>query len=311
MKKTEQELEQLFETQISFIFEQHRKLPNYGQPTPTFIARPRKSDTFDKIKAVLSGLKKDIVVETFKASGCAHVINFAEEAKIVIIYAKNEHDFRWKYNFHSYSASMILGKIFKSIGLKYSEDGLHYLQHDLRENHKSVVGSITLTTNFNEILDILELDVNAYSRGFTSSNEVFDWITKSPYFIPEKFINKEKEQRVFLLQMLEEYLILNKTENPNPKHLSMDKVREFFSEVPFEKLSAELLDKAHKKNSIVQKFNGRVIMDLIPGFETKKIGISMSYFKHSFTSDVDYEEFLIEHSKEEVISKFKEVNQLV
>lgn len=36
----------------------------------------------------------------------------------------------------------------------------------------------------------------------------------------------------------------------------------------------------------------------------------MGYFKHGFPSYNDYRSFLEEHSKEEIIEKFKEVNKL-
>ena len=311
MKKTEAELTRLFEEQVSFIFEESKKLPNYGQSNPAFIARPKQQDTYDKIKTILSKLSGDVKVESFKSSGNAHVISFSEEARIVIIYAKNEEDFNWLYNYHSYSNSIIFGKILKSAGLKYSEDGLEYIQYDLRENHKSVVGSISITKDFSRILEILELDKAEFEKGFKSSTEFIEFVIKSPYFYPEKFINHDKEQRSIILQRLEEYLILNNVQNHDAKKLTFDRIKELFVNIDFETEIANLIAKAERKKGIIDKLNGRVILDTIPGFEPKRIGIALGYFKHSFSSHEEYIEFMTERSKEEVMSKFKEVNNIV
>lgn len=310
MSKTEQELSQIFEEQISFLFEETKKLPNYGQSNPTFIARPRKQDTYEKIKSTLSGLKSGIVVESFKTSGNAHIIKFKDESRIVVIYADSPEDFKWLYDYHSYSNSMIIGKMLKRIGLKYSEDGLQYVQYDLRINHQAVVGYIDITKDFSRVLNILKLDYSRFKSGFKSSNELFDFVVKSPFLKVEKFINQEKEHRQALLQKFEEYLILNNIKNENYESLEFDRIKNLFPEIDFPAKMKELLNKAKKKKEIIDKLNGRVILDSIPGFEPKRIGAAMSYFKNSFSSYEEYVEFLMEHSQEEVMHKFKEINHI-
>ena len=309
MKKTELELSQLFDEKISPIFEESRKLPNYGQSNSTFIARPRDCHTFDKINNILFGLN-GVEVEEFKSVGNTHIINFSDETRIVIIYAKDKNDFKWLYNYHSYTNSIILGKILKSAGLKYSEKGLQYLQYDLRENHKSVVGTIDITKDFSQILEILELDVNEFEEGFISLVDFFKYIMKSPYFNAEKFINHEKEQRNFMLQSLEEYLILNNLENNKSEKLTFERVKELFSDIDFETEMNILLERAEKKKRIVDKLNGRVILDMIPDFEQTRIGLTMGLFKNSFESNEEYIDFMVDSSQKEVLSKFKEVNKL-
>jgi hypothetical protein len=311
MKKSEAELTKLFEEQVSFIFDEFKKLPHYGQSNPTFIARPKQQDTYEKIRTILSKLNSDVTVGSFNSSGNAHVINFTDESRIVIIYAKTEEDFKWLYNYHSYSNSIIFGKILKSAGLKYSEDGLQYIQYDLRENHKSIAGTINITKDFYQVLEILELNIDDFKNGFKTSTEFIEFVIKSPYFYPDKFINHEKEQRSIILQKLEEYLILNKTENHNLKKLTFDRIKELFTDIDFETEIANLVAKAERKKGIIDKLNGRVILDTIPDFETKKIGIALSYFKHSFPTHEEYIDFMTEHSKEEVMVKFKEVNNIV
>lgn len=72
-----------------------------------------------------------------------------------------------------------------------------------------------------------------------------------------------------------------------------------------------MIVKAEKKKGIIDKLNGRVILDTIPDFEPKRIGIALGYFKHSFPTREEYVDFMTENSKEEVMVKFKEVNNIV
>ena len=310
MKKTESELTEIFEKQISFIFGKFKKLPNYGQANPTFIAMPRGQNTFEDIKLRFPSFEVDVRAEDFKASGRTHIINLEEDSRIVIIYAKNEEDFDWIYNYHSYTSSIIIGKMLKKIGLKYSEDGLQYLQHDLRENHQSVVGTINITKDFERVLNILELDIDKFKAGFTNLDSLLGFLAETPYLKVSKFINREKEQRTFLLQKFEEYLILNNIENTNYKSLEFSRVVELFPEINFEEEKAKLLEKAEKKKGIHDKLNGRVILDMIPNFDKTQIGEALYRFKNSFESIDEHVDFMIEHSSEEVFCKFKEVNQL-
>ncbi len=301
----------IFEEQISQIFERVKRLPNYGQLTPAFIAMPRKSDTFQSIKDILFTMNSDIAIESYKSTGNAHVVKFSGDFKIVIIYAANEEHFKWLYGYHSFSVSIILGKILKKAGLKYSEDGLRYVQYDLRENHRSEVGDILITRSFKDMLEILKLDVETFDRGFSNLNELFDFLIKTPYLNVNKFVDLEKEAKSYILQQFQEYLILNKLENRHFEMLSFERIRQIFTHIDFDVEIAKLIEKAEQKKRITDKFNGRVILDTIPGFDPKNIGISMSYFKRSFSSSENFTDFLCEHTSEEIISKFKEVNQLV
>ena len=65
--------------------------------------------------------------------------------------------------------------------------------------------------------------------------------------------------------------------------------------------------KAVKKMDLINKFDGKVILEFIPDFDKKRINASMKYFKFSFGSNEDYIDFLMNHSKEQIIAKFEEI----
>lgn len=308
MKRIESELTGIFESKFSFLFEQFKKLPNYGQSNPTFVTIPKASGAFGKIKVELLDFNGEAEVEAY---GGVHVISFTDKSRISIIYANDQENFDWLYGYNSYFTSIILGKIFKSAGIKYSHEGLQYIQHDLRENHKAEIGFINITKDFSKVLDILDFNKEEFYKGFSNFNELFEFIVKSPYFNAVKFTNPEKEYKSITLQRLEEYLILNNLADKKGEQLTYERVKSFFPHIEFDKLAVALLEKAQKKMEIIDKLNGRVILDTIPGFEPKLIGISMSKFKFSFGSKDAYLDFMTNNSQEAVISKFKEVNQVV
>lgn len=306
MKKTESSLVSLFENKLSFLFTQFKKLPNYGQSNPTFVVTPFSSieNTLGNIRILLPNLGDEAEVKSHDET---HVISFKDDSRIAIIYANNQDEFKWLYDYNSYFTSIIIGKIFKSANLKYSRHGLQYVQYDLRENHKSEVGFINITKDFSKILDILKFDKEEFYKGFSNFEELFSFIIKTPYFNATKFHNPEKEQKTIVLQMLDEYLILNNLTQKKGEQLTFDYIKQFFPEIDFKKMMDELFNKAQKKLEFVGKFNGKVIIDSIPNFDLKKIGYSLGVFKYSFGSKEAYEIFITEHSQEEILSKFKDV----
>lgn len=264
MKDNSQSI-QAFEEQISFIFDGIRKLPYYGQAYPAYIVQLRSGDSYGKIREVLASMKIG-AVDVLKTNDNSLTLNLSTGSKVALIWANDEESFRWLYDFHSYSNGVIIGKMLKKIGLKYSDEGLQYIQYDLRQNHQSEVGSITITRNFSRILEILELDKNEFKKGFTNTDEIFSFFVKSPYLKVDKFINPEKEQKNIILQKFEEYLILNNIRNDNYKSLEFERIKELFPEIDFNSEIAKLVAKAERKQELVDKFNGRIIMEMIPDF---------------------------------------------
>ena len=289
-----------FESRFAFMFDGYKMLPFYGQEHPAFLVNLRFCDKQNKIFNILQSQKLQVI-----SNGSAHNVMLEDDLKFTIIYCSDKADFDWLYNFYSYSNSIVLGKIFKAAGLKYSEDGLQYIQYDLRSNHKSVVGTYTITRDFSRLLELLGLNVDLFNA-IKSQEEFFALIVQSPYFYSPKFINYEKEQRAKTLQNLEEYLILKNIDTSEAKKITLEVVKDFFSEIDFDKVISDLEAKAVKKMDLINKFDGKVILEFIPDFDKKRINASMKYFKFSFGSNEDYIDFLMNHSKEEVIAKFKE-----
>ncbi|TXI88518.1 MAG: hypothetical protein E6Q36_05360 [Chryseobacterium sp.] len=281
-----------------------KQLPEYGGISTTYIACPRDVKTFDEMKAIMLGLSPS---GTIQSSGNLHVLNFDANTKVVIIYASDMSEFDWLYEYHSYSSSIILGKIFKRFNLKYSEKGLQYIEYSLNEHSRGEIGSIDLTRNMAVIMSILGLDYKVFQKGFKNLGEFFDFVIECPYLSTEKFISSDREYTNFTMQEFEKYLILNKINKKNALRLEIEDLKVKFPGVDFDSMISSLKERANNLKNIGDKFNGKVIMRSIPDIDKKKLGDSMRDFKFSFENKSAFEEFILNNSEEQIINQFKKV----
>lgn len=300
---------ELFEEKLKQLFKRFEKLPRVESVNNAFVASERHADTYDKIKALIVECNLSSHLTAFHVVSNTHCICFGEDKKTVVIYSPSLELFDYTYDYNSYSLPVIFGKIFHKARLKYSEDGLFYVQKDLRPNHQSKVASLKITSDFRDILQILKLDYQTFKKGFSTFDELFNYILKTPYIKTEVFADLEKEAKMYTLQRFQEYLILNKIQKESEK-LTLKRVDEVLPGVQILEKVKEFESLAAAKMAFVDKFDGRTIMRNLPDFDKRKIAVSMSMFKQSFGSIEAYQDFINNNSEQEIIKKFKEVNQL-
>ena len=295
-----------FERSLLSSFDKVRKLPNYGQVNSTFIVLSSKNEAEPTIKKIVEDFQEiGVILEHNKGIKNSHNIFFGGNTKTTLIYAHSQEELEWLHDYHSYSSSVILGKLFKKAFFKYNELGLRYIQYNLIPNHKSEVGEYIVTKDFKTILDIFELDYEEFKKGFNTIEEFFAFVLKTPYIKIEKFVDLEKEARNEILQKFQEYLILNKVQNNNYKSFRQERIVSIFPELSAEIVKLE--EKAQKKLEVDNKFNGQAIMTTIPGVKPTDIGRIMGEFRDSFGSKEAFKEFIKERSNDEIFNKLKEV----
>ena len=295
-----------FERSLLSSFDKVRKLPNYGQVNSTFIVLSSKNEAEPTIKKIVEDFQEiGVILEHNKGIKNSHNIFFGGNTKTTLIYAHSQEELEWLHDYHSYSSSVILGKLFKKAFFKYNELGLRYIQYNLIPNHKSEVGEYIVTKDFKTILDIFELDYEEFKKGFNTIEEFFAFVLKTPYIKIEKFVDLEKEARNEILQKFQEYLILNKVQNNNYKSFRQERIVSIFPELSAEIVKLE--EKAQKKLEVDNKFNGQAIMTTIPEVKPTDIGRIMGEFRDSFDSKEAFKEFISERSKDEIFNKLKEV----
>lgn len=299
---------QLFEQKIEPLFERFKKLPQHGQQNNSFIVVSGTEQLHVELRKILKEIDAQYSFEKFKVLSGSYIVDFGEGVKTVLIFTIAE-DFDFAYDYHSYYISAIIGKIFNKANLKYTDEGLFYVQYDLRPNHRSEVTRLKITPNFKTVLELLQLDYEEFKKGFANTDEIFAFICKSPFLKVEAFRDLEKEARMFILQAFQEYLILNKVQSEGRK-LTLEMVNEIVPEIDlFEKIK-QMEKQAQDKLELVQKFDGSTIIKLMPEFDKKKIPMAYSILMRSFGSKEAFREYLRTHTQEEVFTKFKELNQL-
>lgn len=183
----------------------------------------------------------------------------------------------------------IVGRLSKKLGFKHGHSGLWYVQRD----YDVVVKEYLLSSDYLTILEILGLDVEHFKRGFNNSLEMFEWAGKSPYFDPEIFkfenlnhINRVRDRKRKVYNELVKWSTEVWKPDPNVQYLTppaKEDRREFvlnlYPEIrqPILELELEL----SLKRAAAQRFNGKVVMELVPELSGKSLGAFLTYFKES------------------------------
>ena len=213
-----------------------------------------------------------------------------------------------KKNSPLYGLPFILGKILKGSGFKLTNE---YILREKKlgiETHQSKVGHVVITQDLSVLFEILEMDVEKFNEGFSSQEEMFEFVRTTPYLKSSKFteLNK-KSSRKQVFYDFQEHLISNNIETPGKnitlEHIDSCVMFDFIAEI--ENLDA----KEERKRGAIEKFNGRTILNHFPDFNKKLIRESIRNFKFSFGNVESFRDFLLGNTEEEIIKKFKEVVQ--
>ena len=213
--------------------------------------------------------------------------------------------FDYKIGDTAYGINAILGKIVKGSGLKLTEEGLLYEEKLQIENHQSKVGDILILHDACDLFEFLELDPDKYYNSCMTRDEIFSFISKTPYLKSSEFTNPNKTYKFPVFEEFRNFLNINNIENTG-KNITLEYIASFV-EFDFFKELLELKEKEKAKREAVEKFNGRTILDYYPNFDKSNIGKAIGMFKYSF-GDVDtYRDFLMEHTIDEIMARFIEV----
>lgn len=310
MERTPSTVGSLLEYKSSVLFDKLKKVTNFYSSNYVCVALLKEDKTTKDVKNELTLIECTL---SFKTSSKSQIIAVEDEnvgEKVVIFYASDQEEFDWLVDYHSYSNSIILGKLLKSVGFKFNEDGLQYQHKHIKENHQVVIGQIDICKDYKKILNIIGLDHSEYQNEIKCEEDLFKFFLKSPYLNASKFVSSEKEFSNVVMINLERYIILNNIES-NYTALTFDMVTSHFPEIDFEGQIEEFKEIAIRKKGINDKFNGRVILDSISGYDPKNLNGSIHEFKESFSSKELYENFVISNTQEQIIEKFKETTMAI
>jgi len=204
------------------------------------------------------------------------------------------------YYFNYNDLGNLIGQLAKQRGLKFGMDGLkynHYVKGQLK-------GTIYISKDINKILEFLDLDPTVYHRGFTELEDIFDFVIKSKYFNPyvsdlEPYgydqkgvalyrlskINRERNSKRKTYMEWLDYIKKYKTDEEKYPFRETD-INKIFNDVEKAfpecairaKIGFFLLEEQSLKK-IKEKFNGNVIIKLLPELPKEDYQIFMDSFK--------------------------------
>jgi hypothetical protein len=225
-------------------------------------------------------------------------------------------DFIPNLNFRDYSPfGNIFSRLLKQLDVSWKLDGLYYI---LRIGD-SYAKSIPLTGDFGKILQYGGLCYDSYTnygRGFEKEEDIFHYVTTSKYFRKSIYafenlnhVNRKRDT------VRPDYNRWNKyIENVEDKLLpeqipteeeNLEKVARYFPHA-LPKIKKGY-DEYIKYLKIREKFNGDWI-SLHTGLKGKGLGDAMARFKNELGNLFDF--FILGSSKDEILSKFREINNL-
>lgn len=222
----------------------------------------------------------------------------------------------------------IIGRIAQYIGLKYGSAGLWVCPNsqtigeflNLEQNVKLVnnlktqlktqlncddvdldaivkaqYSNIVLISSPQIICEYLGLDYNKWIGGFTSKNDIYEWIIESKFFNPTQFkvldcagrqrANKRPMYQDFLQYIFKDepnFIIEKANSNANCNiNLQLDTIKYFFKLKELEDMIIQVVDNLVRKH----KFNGSKLIQL--GIIEKEIPICIKEFKKKLGFDIN------------------------
>jgi len=200
----------------------------------------------------------------------------------------------------------LCGKITHRFGLKFGPEGLVYQYRNSGKFGKN----ITITNDFDRIMNFLGLDPNVKHKGFDTLEEIYKWIISSKYYNTELFLldnltqsdRKRNKKRPTFNNFLEYVKNIPYTsegyhfEKNKTKYL--DFIDSSFPEVHFLEQINELNEKYEEKLKLKTKFNGDLLMEWSGLSSGKKLGQIMESFKKT-KNDKWFEENTVGEIKNE------------
>lgn len=259
---------------------------------------------YDKSEAVVSFNYKDFQVDFIKIE---------------------PENFDIAFHYYSYNdLGNLIGQLAKINHLKFGFDGLKY-NHYVNGQKK---GTIYVSKNIDEILTFLDLDKDKFNAGFDTIEDVFDYVIKSKYFNPyisdlEPYgfnsegvalyrinkINRERNTKRKTYQLWLEYIKKFKTGEENYKFRDeseeslneiYDRINDFFPNIHFKDKLEKIQIEEEERNNIKKKFNGNIIIELLPDLDIKDRSSFIDSFKNEISKNKEFEKYISENEQDAI-----------
>lgn len=204
----------------------------------------------------------------------------------------------------------IMGKSFHKFNLSYGWEGLRYKFRNFNGNNSH---DIHVTNDIRKIFEFGGYDYDRYLKGFDNLVDIYEFCISGKYFnhntfkmenltqIDRKRNRKRKSYNTFL-EYVNSKVNLKSYEFKKNKDEYLPMIDEYFPE-------AKLIEKLEflKAEDILnqqasEKFNGTIIMEMLPELEGKELGLAIRNFKESINGS--YRDFILNTNIDDIKSQF-------
>jgi len=209
-----------------------------------------------------------------------------------------------------------IGKIAHGFGLKYGQQGLTYDHYFKGSN----IGRVIISKDYDKIYEFLGLSYDRWKKGFNELEDIFKFISESPYFNWEYLqlennnrINRERDAKRKSYMSFLEYIDNNCKDDDHcyqyeeDKSVYVKKVSEFFPECNIEIEIRRMEYEYCKSLYIKAKFNGGEVMRRY-GLKDKELGDAIAGFKNvigGVFQNESYEDYILNNTVEHIYSDFE------
>ena len=229
-------------------------------------------------------------------------------------------DFEAYSMFYNFGLGNFIGRLTHGFGLRYGQEGLFMTHYFKDTKHKVMVSK-----DYPKIYEFLGLDYRRWLKGFETLEEIFEFISESPYFNWQKFqpselnrINRERNLKRASYMTFLEWMDENvadedheyEFEKDKSKYLSM--IDRFFPEAGLLDELARIDYEVSKKKYVVTIFNGKIVMDAF-GLKRGELGKALQGFKEylEHRGVTDMGDYYIQSGTDKMVQEFENYRELV
>lgn len=211
--------------------------------------------------AMYRDIMQTLKVEHYHKNG--NVLSMLVEQLQVDLISVPDSDFDSALHYYSYNdLGNLLGKLYRSLGLKFGHRGLTYPVRDKTHQY----GEIIVSKDFPKILEFLGLDYKTFEQGFSDLPEIFEFVCSSKYFSPIPFqlenlnaVDRIRDKKRSTYMAFLKYVAdKQSTYNPDPNKANyLPLILDFFPGIqePY-----NLLVEEHKRRLYIRTlFNGSLV----------------------------------------------------
>lgn len=203
----------------------------------------------------------------------------------------------------------LLGRIAHGLGLDLNPEGLYYTYRREDGQYKR---PLLLSRDFPTICQFFGLSARAWQNGFAKPEEMFAWITASPYFSSKPYkqpateLKQRLEQRP-QLQAFRDYLQKNRFFRPGQSpeilpHVILLRLEKFFPESQLRQFISQEQYLETKAQEIYQKFNKKLVQTWLPDLSKETLSDFLTAFKQQH---VNFKAYIRRSNAEQICEDVK------